>query len=168
MKRVWIFGSVIVGLLLVVGCDRRAIEINRVAPLETISRTASRENQHYESGGLRTANQGRLIRVSSDGAVKITPEAKAEADSIFDDRCTACHGSDGDGKGPASASLKPGPKDFRDAKWQKSISDEKITMAIISGGEAVGLSAGMPGNPDLEEKPAVVAALVVHIRSFSK
>jgi mono/diheme cytochrome c family protein len=168
MRRIWGSGAVLVGLLLVVGCDRRATEINRVAPLETINRTGSREDGRYDDGGSRRAYRGRLIRVSSEEAAKITPEVKAEAESIFDDRCTACHGSDGDGKGPASASLKPGPKDFRDAKWQKSISDEKITKAIISGGEAVGLSAGMPGNPDLEEKPEVVAALVAHVRSFGK
>ena len=110
----------------------------------------------------------RLILIGSDGASKITPEAKAEADSIFDDRCTACHGANGDGKGPAALSMNPHPKDFRDAKWQKSVSDDKITKAIVSGGEAVGLTAAMPGNPDLEGRPDVVAALVVHIRKFGK
>ncbi len=122
--------------------------------------------------GYRSAEAGEiyadLVRVSSDGAVKITPEAKAEADSIFDDRCTACHGATGDGKGPAAASMKPGPKDFRNADWQKSVTDDKITTAIVSGGQAVGMSAAMPGNPDLEDKPAVVAALVNHIRGFAK
>jgi mono/diheme cytochrome c family protein len=154
MRRVWIFEFPLVGLLIVSGCEGRAIKIDRPPSREI-----------YADGG---ANYGRVIRVSADGAAKITPEAKAEADSIFDDRCTACHGATGDGKGPAAMSMKPGPKDFRDAKWQTSVNDEKITKAIVSGGEAVGLSAAMPGNPDLEDRPAVVAALVAHIRGFGK
>jgi mono/diheme cytochrome c family protein len=160
MRRVWILGGLIFGWWLLIGCDARAIEIQKEN-----SRNIRSQLLSY---GANSGSEGRIVRVSSDGAAAITPEAKAEADSIFDDRCTACHGSDGDGKGPASATLKPGPKDFRNAGWQKATTDAQITKAIVSGGEAVGLSAGMPGNPDLEEKPAVVAALVVHIRSFGK
>lgn len=117
---------------------------------------------------LNATSRPRFIQIGSVGAAKITPEATAEADAIFDDRCTACHGSNGDGKGPAALSMNPHPADFRDAKWQKSVSDQKITLAIVSGGEAVGLTAAMPGNPDLEGRPDVVAALVVHIRKFGK
>jgi len=143
-------------LLLLIGCERRTIGVGH-----TTTRQVDRET-------FKTTNGPRLILIGSDDAAKMTPEAKAEADSIFDDRCTACHGSNGDGKGPAALSMNPHPKDFRDAKWQKSVSDEKITKAIVSGGEAVGLTAAMPGNPDLEDRPGVVEALVVHIRKFGK
>ncbi|MDO8433296.1 MAG: hypothetical protein Q7S58_12890 [Candidatus Binatus sp.] len=147
-----------IALILMIGCDGRIKS----------DQNTSRELHFIDDGEAAAVHEGRVIRVSSDGAIKITAEAKAEADLIFDDRCTACHGSNGDGKGPAAASMKPGPKDFRDVQWQKSVSDEKITKAIVSGGEAIGLSAGMPGNPDLEDRPGVVAALVAHIRSFGK
>ena len=77
-----------------------------------------------------------------------------------------CHGQNGDGKGPASESLDPKPVDFRDRKWQRSVTDEKIAKAIVYGGPAVGLSASMAANPDLETRPGVVAALVKHIRTL--
>jgi hypothetical protein len=78
-----------------------------------------------------------------------------------------CHGPNGDGHGPGAANLNPKPVDFRDRKWQRSVTDEKITKAIVYGGPAVGLSAAMAANPDLETQPAVVAALVEHIRSLA-
>ena len=128
MSRGWIFGGVLVGFLVVIGCDRRTVEVKRAG---------SGDIRHYEDQE-RGRERGRFVRVSSDGAVTITAADKAEADGIFDDRCTACHGADGDGKGPAAATMKPGPKDFRNPEWQKSVTDEKITKAIVSGGQSVG------------------------------
>ena len=62
--------------------------------------------------------------------------------------------------------MNPRPVDFRNRKWQRSVTDEKITKAIVYGGPAVGLSSEMAANPDLEAQPSVVAALVEHIRSL--
>jgi mono/diheme cytochrome c family protein len=86
---------------------------------------------------------------------------------MFGDRCAVCHGPNGDGKGPGAANLNPKPIDFRDRKWQRSVTNEKITKAIVYGGPAVGLSSSMAANPDLEAQPSVVAALVAHIRSLA-
>jgi len=83
---------------------------------------------------------------------------------MFGDRCSVCHGENGDGKGPGAGSLNPKPINFRDRKWQRSVSNAKIARAIVSGGAAVGLSAAMAPNPDLE--PGVVAALVDYIRAL--
>jgi hypothetical protein len=44
------------------------------------------------------------------------------------------------------------------------VSDEQIRSAIVKGGAAVGKSAAMPANADLD--PAVVDALVGIVRSF--
>lgn len=106
--------------------------------------------------------------VASNDSKAISASARTTAASLFGDRCAVCHGSDGDGKGPGAANLNPKPVDFRDRKWQLSVSDEKIAKAIVYGGPAVGLSAAMAANPDLETQPSVVAALVEHIRSLSK
>jgi mono/diheme cytochrome c family protein len=92
----------------------------------------------------------------------------AAAEQIFAERCAACHGADGSGKGPAAASLKPAPVNFHDAKWQKSVSDDNIAKAIVEGGAAVGLSNQMAPNPDLEDQPGVVKALVARVRGFGK
>jgi mono/diheme cytochrome c family protein len=93
-------------------------------------------------------------------------EAAEAAKQIFGSRCFTCHGAEGAGDGPGSAALNPKPRDFRDAAWQDSVSDDHIANIIKMGGAAVGKSPTMPGNPDLMSKPEVVAALVAHVRSL--
>jgi mono/diheme cytochrome c family protein len=92
--------------------------------------------------------------------------ARAEADQIYATRCTTCHGPEGDGKGPGALALNPGPRDFRVASWQSSVSDAHIEKIIQYGGGAVGKSPAMPPNPDLVGKPEVVAALRAKVRGF--
>jgi mono/diheme cytochrome c family protein len=94
--------------------------------------------------------------------------AEAEAQQIFATRCTTCHGSAGAGDGPGSAGLEPKPRNFQDAAWQDSVSDEHITNIVLYGGAAVGKSPSMPGNPDLMSKPEVVRALVAHVRGLAR
>ncbi len=103
----------------------------------------------------------------SGGGAPTSPAA-AEANEIFKTRCTPCHGSSGHGDGPASASLNPHPRNFHDKTWQKAVTDEHIQKIVQYGGAAVGKSPNMPANPDLNEKPDVVAALRKHIRDFAK
>ena len=91
-----------------------------------------------------------------------------DAKNVMADRCAVCHGDNGDGQGPSASSLNPPPKDFHDARWQKSVSDQTLAKAIVLGGPAVGLSASMPGNPDLADKPDILAAIVKQIRDWSK
>ena len=90
----------------------------------------------------------------------------AEAKTIFTTRCATCHGTDGKGKGPASITLNPKPRNYTDGAWQKSVTDDHIAEIIVKGGAAVGKSPLMPPNPDLESKPAVVTSLVGIVRSF--
>ena len=89
-----------------------------------------------------------------------------EAKEIFQARCVTCHGANGKGDGPGSAALNPKPRDYTSAEWQASVTDEHIAKIIIGGGPAVGLSALMPPNPDLADKPEVVAALVTVVRNL--
>jgi len=94
--------------------------------------------------------------------------AKKEAQEIYVGRCTPCHGAKGAGDGAASAGLTPKPRNFSDAAWQKSVTDEYIDKIIKYGGAAVGKSPAMPGNPDLNAKPQVVTALREIVRGFGK
>jgi hypothetical protein len=105
-------------------------------------------------------------RPSAQGAAP-TPEATAAADQIFASRCTPCHGSTGGGDGPASQSLSPHPRNFHDQAWQKSVDDAHIGRIVQYGGGAVGKSPNMPANPDLQDKPLVVQALVNKVRGFA-
>jgi len=62
----------------------------------------------------------------------------------------------------------PPPRNFQDAAWQASVSDQHIEQIIQYGGAAVGKSPTMPSNPDLMSKAEVVAALREHVRGLAR
>lgn len=95
-----------------------------------------------------------------------TSDPIAEAASIYSTRCTVCHGAGGKGDGAGSAALQPKPRDFTSGEWQASVTDDHITKIIKYGGAEVGMAPIMPANPDLVDKPEVVAALVKTVRGF--
>jgi mono/diheme cytochrome c family protein len=93
--------------------------------------------------------------------------ATAEAMALFSSTCAACHGPSGKGDGAAAAALNPKPRNYADAAWQKAVTDDEIRKAILLGGQGIGKSPMMPGNPQLKDKPQVVDALVKMIRGFA-
>lgn len=97
---------------------------------------------------------------------KADPAVVAEAQQVWKDKCVTCHGDRGLGDGPGAAALNPKPRTFKDPKWQMQTKDDRIAKVIVEGGAAVGLSAGMAPNPELADKPEVVAELVKIVRSF--
>lgn len=99
-------------------------------------------------------------------AEDIPAAAKAEADQVWQTRCTTCHGAGGKGDGAAAAALQPPPRNFSDPAWQAKVTDEHIEKIIVGGGQSVGLSMMMTANPDLAAKPDVVKALRAHVRSL--
>ncbi|GIW73099.1 MAG: hypothetical protein KatS3mg102_2641 [Planctomycetota bacterium] len=120
-------------------------------------------------GEATSAGTGpRQAAAAASGGSTITAAARAEAKTIFQTRCAVCHGEQGRGDGPGSAGLDPKPRNFQDADWQASVTDEHIEKIIVYGGAAVGRSPTMPGNPDLQGKPAVVAALREYIRNLER
>lgn len=92
----------------------------------------------------------------------------SQAQQMFNTVCATCHGADGTGKGPAADSLNPKPRDYTDAAWQASITDEQLKETILKGGQAVGKSPMMPGQPQLADQPEVLDGLVKIIRGFKK
>ncbi len=99
-----------------------------------------------------------------------TPAASPaeEAKQTFATLCSTCHGADGKGDGPAAATLNPKPRNYTDKEWQASITDEQLAKVILEGGAAVGKSPLMPPNPQLKDKPEVIAELVKIVRSFGQ
>ncbi|HZP46694.1 MAG TPA: cytochrome c [Candidatus Binataceae bacterium] len=102
-----------------------------------------------------------LFGASSDDTAEPAP-------TLYQERCASCHGKDGHGDGPGALALKPKPINFHNQDWQHSVSDDQIAKAIVEGGAAVGLSKQMPDNPDLEDNPKEITALVAYIRAFGK
>ena len=97
----------------------------------------------------------------------LPPDAVAEAKTIYDARCALCHGATGKGDGVAAVGLMPPPRDLTASEWQSSVTDEYIETIIKFGGSAVGKSAVMPPNPDLQAKDDVVKALRARVRGFA-
>lgn len=110
--------------------------------------------------GLCAATSPGTARAEAGG------DAKAQAQEIFANRCTPCHGASGKGDGPASKGLTPPPRNFSDPAWQASVTDDYIEKIIKYGGAAVGKSPAMPANPDLMAKPQVVTELKNIVRSL--
>ncbi len=93
-------------------------------------------------------------------------QAQAEAQRIWSERCSNCHGPGGRGDGPGARLLPKPPRNFADAQWQSTADDARIAQVIVDGGPALGLDTNMAANPDLRRKPEVVAALVEIVRGF--
>jgi len=104
---------------------------------------------------------------SSAASVAVASPAD-DARQMVQNRCSTCHGSSGKGDGPTAATLNPRPRDFTSKEWQKSVSDAQLRTVIVKGGAGVGKSVLMPANPDLEQRPEVVASLVQIVRAYGK
>ncbi|HVM96014.1 MAG TPA: cytochrome c [Candidatus Acidoferrales bacterium] len=119
--------------------------------------------------GLSVGSASSLAYISMARAADAIPAAAmTEAKDIFANRCATCHGPAGKGDGPAGAALNPKPRDYGDAAWQKSVTDDQIEKIILEGGPAVGKSPLMPPNPDLASKPQVVKGLRSIVRGFGE
>lgn len=118
-------------------------------------------------GGSNDGSGGSPSQKASSG-VTITPADREAARVKFETLCATCHGKTGAGDGPASQGLTPKPRNFQDPEWQRSVTDQHIETIIVKGGAAVGKSPAMPSNPDLNDKPGVVAALREHVRALGK
>jgi cytochrome c553 len=95
------------------------------------------------------------------------PQA-SDARTIYQNQCAMCHGKEGRGDGISASALAVKPRDYSDAKWQASITDDDIKKIIVLGGKGVGKNPSMPDNPTLADRPEVLDGLVQIIRGFAK
>ncbi len=122
--------------------------------------TGCNKSQASTTNGNGTTTTGAATKETTAQA-----DPAADADELFKTRCVPCHGDQGKGDGPGAAALNPKPRNYTDVAWQGKVTDEDIKKTILYGGAAVGKSAAMPANPDLEDKPEL-DALVKKVRSF--
>jgi uncharacterized membrane protein len=143
--------------------------VTRTMPLGNMTGMTDEERTMLGAWFAQGAN------VNAEGAAQLaitappTPMIAAGGDkaaSYFKVVCTPCHGAQGMGNGPASKMLNPKPRNFTDAAWQKSVTDEHIKKIILEGGAAVGKSDVMPANPALANDPATLESLVKMVRGF--
>ncbi|OGP90953.1 MAG: hypothetical protein A2156_00025 [Deltaproteobacteria bacterium RBG_16_48_10] len=70
------------------------------------------------------------------GAPKKTPELLTQGKKTFEQACSPCHGSKGDGKGPAGAVLNPPPTNFTKPlkEWPSAKGDLNKVFEVITKG----------------------------------
>jgi len=80
--------------------------------------------------------------------------------------CLPCHGMEGKGDGPLAESLEEGvmPRNFTDAEYMSSRSDEELFKVIKFGGKSQGFSESML-DWGYNFSDADIKALVQYIRS---
>ncbi len=88
--------------------------------------------------------------------------------TLFDQRCSSCHGALGAGDGPVAAALPPEqkPRNLAEGKWKFATDDAKMKELLKKGGAALGLSALMPMQPDLSD--ADLDSIIAFIHSLKK
>jgi mono/diheme cytochrome c family protein len=94
-------------------------------------------------------------------------DGSEQAERMFATVCAVCHGMEGKGDGPGAANLNPKPRNYTDPKWQASVTDDDLKKTILLGGQGVGKSPMMPGQPQLKDQPEVLDGLVKIIRGFA-
>jgi mono/diheme cytochrome c family protein len=74
------------------------------------------------------------------GGKKVSARALNNGAQQFETYCSACHGVNGDGKGPASVGLRPPPRDFHLGKFKFAavssgqLPNDEDLMRIVKGG----------------------------------
>jgi caa(3)-type oxidase subunit IV len=111
------------------------------------------EEDHGEEGGEAEVSEVAVVAQAFD------------AKQTYDMACSVCHGSAGDGNGPAGGALQPKPANFTDAAFWATRDDDRIFTAIKDGAPAVGGSPLMVGwstsyNDDQ------IRALVEYVKTF--
>ena len=79
--------------------------------------------------------------------------------------CSSCHGTSGQGDGPAASYMYPVPRAHTDPAYMNRRSNEELHEAITGGGPAVGLSPLMPRWDETFGRNQIWD-LVAHVRSL--
>ena len=86
-----------------------------------------------------------------------SPDLIEAGQAAYKQTCLACHGANGDGKGPVAFAIKPPPRDFRKDAFKAGDHVEQIFATITNGLPAT----KMVGYPQLPERDRWGLAYVV-------
>ncbi len=81
--------------------------------------------------GLRTLREQEPVvpQATTPGLVRAGERGRL----VFQVHCARCHGLEGRGDGPDSATLKPPPRDFRATPWSTAATRESVRKAVVQG-----------------------------------
>jgi mono/diheme cytochrome c family protein len=104
-----------------------------------------------------------VLKVSNP--VPPTSEVVKEAPSIYETKCSKCHGDKGDGKGSATKGLDVKPRNYRDKTVMEKIPDGQLFWIIANGSDPEATEMGSYKKKLSEEQ---MWALVHYIRRFTQ
>jgi mono/diheme cytochrome c family protein len=101
------------------------------------------------------------------GGKTVSASVLNEGRDAYTHYCYACHGDDGDGKGPSAAGMRPPPRDFRTALFKFG----GVQVGQLPHDDAIErlLRRGLDGTPMLawDMSPRERHAIIQYIKSFS-
>ncbi len=106
----------------------------------------------------------RVRKVPETNPVASNAQSIAAGESIFQQRCTGCHGKKADGKGPNSLDIIPRPRNLRNTDFMNSIDDRRLFDAILYGVQGT----AMPPWIDYGLSQKDVGDLLNYLRSLNK
>jgi mono/diheme cytochrome c family protein len=104
-------------------------------------------------------------KASDKAAAKAAKVDLAAGKKVFETYCVACHGATGKGDGAAAAALNPKPRNFSDAAYMKTRTDEQLRKVVAEGGAANNMSPLMAGWSSTL-KPNEIDNVVGYVRSL--
>jgi len=79
---------------------------------------------------------------------------------VYAQRCAICHGSAGEGNGPAASGLNPRPRNHTDGAYMNGRTDAQLLAVIRNGKGAMPAWKGVLSEPEIR-------AVLVHVRSLA-
>jgi mono/diheme cytochrome c family protein len=76
----------------------------------------------HETTGWKAPQEAKKIK----NPMKATKESVQKGQEIYEKKCALCHGTKGDGKGPAGAGLNPKPTNFKESHGEKMTDGEPL------------------------------------------
>lgn len=105
-------------------------------------------------------------KAADKGAKKAAKVDLVAGKKVFETYCVACHGATGKGDGAAAAALNPKPRNFADAAYMGTRTDEQLRKIVAEGGAANGLSPLMAGWAS-SLKPHEIDNVVGYVRTLA-
>ena len=90
----------------------------------------------------------------------------ASGKALYQQYCSACHGPQGKGNGPAAAAMRPKPRDHTDGTYMNTLDDMHLRKVIGEGGTAVGRSPLMP-SWDTPLTPEQISDVIAYLRMLA-
>jgi cytochrome c oxidase cbb3-type subunit 3 len=120
-----------------------------------------------EQGHLETVYSSKIEElVMHKHAADPLADARARGSKVFHQYCQICHGEGGKADGFNSGKLSPPPRDFTQARFWDSTTDERLNFAVARGGPSVGKSVLMPAWGQTLTK-SQIDDVIVYVRAFA-